>query len=115
MCRAMPTIPPILVEWLQPFRGLFMSAVWRHALVLVAGALLAPGRRTVAAALRVMGEEHSRSFALYHRVLSLGRWSARMVARQLFLLLVAAFVPKGLVVIGLDDTIERGCPASPRG
>jgi hypothetical protein len=103
----MPSIPTVRTEWLQPFQSCFTPAVWRHVLVLVAGAVLAPGRRTVAAALRVMGEEHSTSFALHHRVLSLSRWSARAVARQLLLLLVAAFVPHGPVVIGLDDTIER--------
>src|SRR4051812_13673195 len=38
---------------------------------------------------------------------SLGRWSSRAVAHRLLLLLVAALVPQGPVVIGLDDTIER--------
>ena len=104
---AMPSLPTVRTEWLRPFQSCFTTAVWHHVLVLVAGAVLAPGRRTVAAALRVMGEEHGTSFALYHRVLSLSRWSARAVARQLLLLLVAAFVPHGPVVIGLDDTIER--------
>jgi hypothetical protein len=59
------------------------------------------------AALRVMGLDHGAGFAVYHRVLSLGRWSSRAVAHRLLLLLVAALVPKGPVVIGLDDTIER--------
>jgi hypothetical protein len=69
--------------------------------VLVAGALLSPGRRTVSAALRVL--DQTASFAVYHRVLS----TARRVAQRLLHLLVAAFVGDGPVVIGLDDTIER--------
>jgi hypothetical protein len=73
--------------------------------VLVAGALLSPGRRTVSAALRVL--DQTASFAVYHRVLSTARWSARRVAQRLLHLLVAAFVGDGPVVIGLDDTIER--------
>ena len=54
-----------------------------------------------------MGLGQCASFALYHRVLSLARWSSRAVAHRLLLLLVAAFVPQGPVVIAIDDTIER--------
>src|SRR3954471_14602974 len=105
---AMPTsVPAVLAVWMQPFGCFFTSAVWRHVLVLVAGVVLAPGRRTVTAALRVMGLDHGAGFAVYHRVLSLGRWSSRAIAHRLLLLLVAALVPAGPVVIGLDDTIER--------
>ena len=104
----MPTsVPEVLAAWMQPFASSFTPAVWRHVLVLIAGALLAPGRRTVTAALRVMGLDQGAGFAVYHRVLSVGRWSSRAVARRLLLLLVAALVPAGPVVLGLDDTIER--------
>jgi hypothetical protein len=47
--------PEILVSWLTGFRPCFTAPVWNHVLVLVAGAILAPGKRTVAQALRVMG------------------------------------------------------------
>src|SRR3954447_14604451 len=105
---AMPTsVPEVLAAWMQPFTSAFTPANWRHVLVLVAGTVLAPGRRTVTAALRVMGLDQGAGFAVYHRVLSLGRWSSRAVAHRLLLLLVAALVPQGPVVIGLDDTIER--------
>ena len=100
-------VPEVLAAWMRPFRGYFTHAVWRHALVLVAGALLAPGRRTVTAALRVMGLEQAPGFAVHHRVLSHARWSSRAVGHRLLLLLVAAFVPTGPVVVGIDDTIER--------
>jgi hypothetical protein len=104
----MPTsVPAVLAAWMQPFASSFTPAVWRHVLVLIAGSLLAPGRRTVTAALRVMGLDQGAGFAVHHRVLSLGRWSSRAVAHRLLLLLVAALVPQGPVVIGLDDTIER--------
>jgi hypothetical protein len=92
---------------MQPFRCHFTAAVWRHVLVLVCGALLAPGRRTVAAALRVMGLGEAAGFAVYHRVLSHGGWCSRALAHRLLRLLVTAFVPDGPVVVGLDDTIER--------
>jgi DDE superfamily endonuclease len=104
----MPTSgPAVLAAWMQPFASAFTTAIWRHVLVLVAGAVLAPGRRTVTAALRVMGLDQGAGFAVYHRVLSTGCWSSRAVAHRLLLLLVAALVPTGPVVIGLDETIER--------
>src|SRR3954466_12778108 len=109
---AMPTsVPAVLAAWMQPFAASFTPAVWRHVLVLIAGSLLAPGRRTVTAALRVMGLDQGAGFAVYHRVLSTGCWSSRAVAHRLLLLLVAVLVPKGPVVVGLDDTIERRCGA----
>ncbi len=101
------SVPQVMAEWMRPFAMCFTAAVWRHVLVLVAGTVLVPGRRTVTAALRVMGLEHTSSFAVYHRVLSTGRWSSRAVAHRLLRLLVAALVPEGPVVIGIDDTIER--------
>ena len=93
------TVPRSLADWMWPFVRCFTGAT----LVLVAGALLSPGRRTVSAALRVL--DQSASFAVYHRVLSTARWSARRIAHRLLHLLVAAFVRDGPVVI--DDTIER--------
>ena len=101
------SVPEVLAAWMQPFASYFTAAAWRHVLVLVAGSLLTPGRRTVTAALRVMGLDQAPGFAVYHRVLSTGRWSSRAVAHRLLLLLVAALVPEGPVVIGIDDTIER--------
>jgi hypothetical protein len=100
-------VPEGLARWMRPFRCHFTAAAWRHVLVLVCGALLAPGRRTVAAALRVMGLGEAAGFAVYHRLLSHGHWCSRALAHRPLLQLVAAFAPDGPVVVGLDDTIER--------
>jgi hypothetical protein len=110
-------VPAVLDNWMRPFQGQFTAAVWRHVLVLVCGALLAPGRRTVAAALRVMGLGEAAGFAVYHRVLSQAGWCPRALAHGLLLLLVATFVPDGPVVVGLDDSIERrwGAQIAARG
>jgi hypothetical protein len=81
--------------------------VWSHALVLVAGAILAPGRRTVTAALRVMGLSQHRRFEQYHRVLNRARWSSLAVSRTLLRLLVVTFVPDGPLIVGIDETIAR--------
>lgn len=96
-----------LAGWMQPFTDGFTAPTWQHVLVLIAGAILSPGRRTVAAALRVMALDQVPHFTNFHRVLNRNQWSSRWVARCLFRLLVNTFVPNGPVVIGLDDTIER--------
>ena len=102
-----PTVPPILISWLAVFRPCFTAPVWNHILVLVAGAVLAPGKRTVTQALRVMGLADKPGFGRYHEALNRARWDARDVARRLLLHILAVLSPSGEVVIGVDDTIER--------
>jgi len=103
----MPTLPLAMLHLLAPFAPLFARRVWRHALVLVAGTLLAPGKRTVCAALRAMGLSQERHFTRYHRVLNRARWSSLAVSRVLLGLLVATLAPADPLVFGLDETIER--------
>jgi hypothetical protein len=89
------------------FAPLFQQRSWRHAEVLLIGAILAPGQRTVASILRITGLCRERRFVNYHRVLNRAAWSGRAAARVLLGLLLDAFVPTGPVLLGLDDTIER--------
>jgi DDE superfamily endonuclease len=92
---------------LAPFHRLFTRPTFARLSGLATGALLASGPRTVTAGLRAVGKGDDAGFASFHRVLNAARWSALAAARVLLLLLVAAFVPQGAVVIGIDDTIER--------
>ncbi len=103
----MPTLTPVMLHLLAPFAPLFSRRVWRRALVLVAGILLAPGTRTVCAALRAMGLSQTKQWTRYHRVLNRAKWSGLAVGRVLLGLLIATFAPDGPVVFGLDETIER--------
>jgi len=66
-------IPPALAAWLSVFRTCFTAPVWNRVLVLVAGAVLAPGKRTVTQALRVMGLGQEPQFRRYHEVLGRAR------------------------------------------
>ena len=100
-------VPQLLRAWLQPFRSIFTAPTWEHALVLLLGAVLTPGKRTVSAALRVTGRDTASNFTRYHQVLNRARWSSRSAARVLLGLIVTALVGDEPVVIGLDDTIER--------
>jgi hypothetical protein len=102
------TLPATMIRLLAPFAPLFSERVWRHAQVLLTGAILAPGRRTVSSALRAMGLGQQKRFHCYHRVLSRASWSSVEASRLLLRSLVEAFVPEGdPLVVGIDETLER--------
>lgn len=113
----MNDLPLEIVSVLCAFQPLFSRAVFEHAKTLLLGAILTPGPRTVASILRIMGKAQDRRFTKYHRVLSRAMWSALEGGRILLMLLLAAFVPEGLVLFGIDETIERrwGKKISARG
>ena len=101
------TLPDAYSTLIWRFARVFSARVWRHAQVLLVGAILAPGKRTVTSALRVMGLSDEEHFQNYHRVLSRAVWSNVEVSRVLLMLLLDIFVPQGPVVMGIDETIER--------
>jgi hypothetical protein len=114
----MRTLPATMIQVLAPFAPLFSKSVFQHVQVLVAGAILAPGGRTVSSALRAMGLDQHKRFHRYHRVLSRARWSSLEASRVLLGLLVEAFVAEGdPLVVGIDETLERryGKKISARG
>lgn len=97
-----------IISLIGVFAPLFSDRVWSHAQLLLMGALLAPGKRTVASVLRVIGRSEETHFTNFHRVLNRARWSTLQGSRILLGLLVASFVPAGHpIVLGADDTVER--------
>jgi hypothetical protein len=101
-------MPACFAAVILPFAPVFVQQrVWCHAELLLIGAVLAPGRRTVASLLRIAGLGRERRFTNYHRVLNRVIWSPRAASRILLGLLLDAFAPTGPVVLGIDDTIER--------
>ena len=84
----MLTLPAAIVALLVPFATLLTSPTWRKVQLLLVGAILTPGQRTVAAALRVMGRRDQRDYARYHEVLNRAVWSSRQAARILLVLLL---------------------------
>jgi hypothetical protein len=103
----MRALPTTMIQLLAPFAPLFSRRVWQHVQVLLVGAILAPGKRTVSSALRAMGLEQEKRFHRYHRVLSRARWSGREASCVLLKMLVETFVPHGPLVLGIDETLER--------
>ena len=63
-------LPTHLLSHLSSFADLFNGPTWVNALLVLTGSLLAPGRRTVTAALRILGREHEADYATCHRVLA---------------------------------------------
>ncbi len=66
----MHTLPNAIVPILSPFAILFTNPTWQKAQLLLVGAVLATGQRTVAATLRVMGRSDQRDYARYREVLN---------------------------------------------
>jgi hypothetical protein len=100
-------VPKEFASFLTTFAPLFTKRVGQHIPVLLHGAILTPGKRTVTAALRVMGLAHVKSFQQSHRVLNRAVWSGLEGSRLRLHLLVHTLAPTGPLVMGLDDTIER--------
>ena len=103
----MLSLPIAFSSAIGVFAPVFSRPVWQHVKVLLTGAVLAPGQRTVTAVLRIMGRSAAPDFQTYHRVLNRAVWSPLTASRLLLRLFVAVCIPSGVVVFGLDDTIER--------
>src|SRR5258708_3914079 len=68
LAAASDPLPPRFVSWLTGFLDLFTRPTWSNVLVLLAGVVLAPGRRTVTTALRILGRDHDPDFCTFHRI-----------------------------------------------
>ena len=67
----MPRLPSHFAALIQAFAPLFLQQrTWRRAELLLDGAILAPGKRTVTSLLRIAGLSRERRFTNYHRVLN---------------------------------------------
>lgn len=115
----MLNLPKRIIDLFNPFAPVFYGeTTWEKAKLLVIGTILAPGKRTVSAALRVMGLKDDGNFAKYHHVLNRAVWSPLELAQALLLLLIKTFCsPDEPLVFGIDETIERrwGRKISARG
>ena len=103
----MPTLQADYITILGAFASLFSNRIWKHAKILLIGAILSPAERTVTAALRTTGLSMEKHFENYHRVLNRAKWSSLEASRILLGLLICHFASHGPIILGLDDTIER--------
>lgn len=101
-------LPEPIMTLLIPFKPIFRQATWIKAQILFIGAILATGKRTVTAALRVMGLGDDPHFANYHQVLNRAVWSPRRLSEMLLALLMK-FLDSDetkALVFGIDETIK---------
>lgn len=104
----MTTFPAEGLKAIVAFQNLFSKRTFTLLQVLLSGALLASGSRTICAVLRYCGLGSEKAFCKYHRFLSRARWSGLKAARILLKLLIEDFCkPDGPLVFGLDETIGR--------
>ena len=103
----MPSLSPAILSYIDPFATLFSCPVWNHALTLLMGAILCRGKRTVCAALRVMGLSHETNFSKYHHVLNRVKWSSLTASGILLGLLVNVIGKHNPLTMFIDETLER--------
>jgi len=101
-------LPTEMKKVILPFVSLFSETVWDYAQILLMGAILAPGVRTVSATLTVMGLKDDPQYQNYYRVLNRAKWCSRTASYLLLGVIIQTFVTAGVpIVIGVDETLER--------
>jgi hypothetical protein len=104
----MPSPSPAIIQLLSVFSVAFTAPTFKKAMVLIFGTILAAGRRTVTAALRMVGLGDDPNYSKYHCVLNRDRWSAWVVSRILLGLITLFFVAPGEpLLLVIDETLER--------
>lgn len=77
-------MPCEFVTLMVAFAPLFSKPVFHHVHILLIGAILSPGKRTITQALRIMGKSQDVHFQNDHRVLNRAVWSSLAAAQILF-------------------------------
>jgi len=104
----MPSPSPEIIQLLSVFSVAFTVPTFAKVLVLIFGTILAPGRRTVTAALRMMGLGADLHYSKYHRVLNRDRWFPWLVSKILLSLILRIFLSSGgSLLLIIDETLER--------
>lgn len=103
----MPSLSPAILSIIAPFALLFSRPVWNKALTLFIGTILCRGKRTVCAALRVVGLSNETNFSKYHHVLNRVEWSLLSASRILLNLIVNIVGSGKPLVLFVDETLER--------
>jgi hypothetical protein len=101
------SLSPEILTFILPFAVLFSTSNWKNAQIMLFGAILCRGRRTVCSILRTLGLQNEPGFSKYHRLLNHAKWSA-MQGSCILLRMLLQCIPKGVrPVIFIDETLER--------
>ncbi len=103
MFRVPLAFRPLLVDLLSCYPR---PSTAHRMLLLMAGAILTSGNRTVSNILRLLALLDKLNPSTYHRVLSHRRWHSRALCRTLARFVLDRFVPQGVVLLCGDDTVD---------
>ena len=103
----MSCLPSRFATVILSFAPLFPQRSWRHAEVLLTGAILVPGQRTVTSILHSIMPQTGATVCKLPPRAEPAAWCPQAASRTLLNLLLAACAPKGPIVPGVNDTIER--------
>ena len=102
----MQPLQPDILSILTSFTTIFLKTkTWNKAILMITGALLCRGGRTVCGVLRALGMEGEKRFDKYHRLLSRDKWDI-CKASKILLKLLSGNKDKP-IVIAIDEHIER--------
>ena len=101
------SIPQAAEPLIQEFAGAFTQPTYPRFVVLLLGAILTTGRRTISNLLRTVQAPAAGHPSSYHRVLSRRRWSTWHLARVLAAYILRHWVPEGPVPLCGDDTVDE--------
>lgn len=91
---------------LSSFAFAFTEPTFRRVIVLLLASVLTTGRRTVSNVLRTVGCLAKGHPSTFHRILSHRRWLHWRLARALAGYLIEHHVPKGVIYLVGDDTVD---------
>jgi hypothetical protein len=100
----MLALPHVARPLLERFSGAFTQPTFQRVLVLLVGAILTMGRRTVTHMLWTLRSLAPGHYTSYHRVWSCRVWSLWPLAKVLATMVLALIPPAEPVLVALDDT-----------
>lgn len=104
----MPAPCAEIIQVISVFAVAFSAPTFAKVFRLLPGVILSPGRRTVTAALRMVGLADEKNFSNYHRVLNRDHWSPMVLSKLLLGLIRHLFLDQEVPLLLLvDDTLER--------
>ena len=103
----MTNLPLVVLSIISNFSHIFSKPTWDKFQILLLGAIITKGKRTVTSCLRAMGLSQIKRFEKFHRVLNRDKWNEFSLVKALVQLLMK-FIPENKhIFIAIDETIER--------
>src|SRR5512135_580264 len=103
----MSILPGAARPLLHAFAGAFTPPTFKRFFILMLGAVLTTGRRTITNLLRAVGGLAPGHPSSYHRVFSRRRWSLWTLGHALADFILRRWVPQGSVPLVGDDTVDE--------